>query len=65
MQPKKIALLTDSCADITPELVEKHHIFVVPLRILCADGEYLDEEIEGTFEDWSMPMKFKNLPGMS
>lgn len=30
-----------------------------------ADGEYLDEEIEGTFEDWSMPMKFKNLPGMS
>ncbi len=42
MQPKKIALLTDSCADIAPELVEKHHIFVVPLRILCADGEYLD-----------------------
>lgn len=29
-----------------------------------ADGEYLDEEIEGTFEDWSMPTKFKNLPGM-
>ena len=29
-----------------------------------ADGEYLDEDIEGTFEDWSMPTKFKNLPGM-
>lgn len=29
-----------------------------------ADGEYLDEDISGTFEDWSMPTKFKNLPGM-
>lgn len=29
-----------------------------------ADGEYLDEEIEGTFEDWSMPESFKNLAGM-
>lgn len=29
-----------------------------------ADGEYLDEEIEGTFEDWKMPTQFNNLPGM-
>lgn len=29
-----------------------------------ADGEYLDEDLKGTFEDWSMPTKFKNLPGM-
>ena len=42
MIPQKIALLTDSCADIAPELAEKYHVFVVPLRILCADGEYLD-----------------------
>ena len=42
MLPKKIALLTDSCADISPERAEKYHIFVVPLRILCTDGEYLD-----------------------
>ena len=42
MQPQKIALLTDSCADLTPELIEENHIHVVPLRILCADGEYLD-----------------------
>ena len=42
MHPQKIALLTDSCADLSPELVEENHIFVVPLRILCADGEYLD-----------------------
>jgi hypothetical protein len=29
-----------------------------------ADGEYLDEEIEGTFEDFKMPEKFKILDGM-
>lgn len=28
-----------------------------------ADGEYLDEEIEGTFEDFSMPEAFANLNG--
>lgn len=28
-----------------------------------ADGEYLDEEIEGTFEDMSMPESFANLNG--
>lgn len=28
-----------------------------------ADGEYLDEDIEGTFEDFSMPEKFNNLIG--
>ena len=42
MIPQKIALLTDSCADILPELAKENHIFMVPLRILCADGEYLD-----------------------
>lgn len=28
-----------------------------------ADGEYLDEEIEGTFEDFSIPESFKELDG--
>ena len=37
MPPQKIALLTDSCADLTPRLVAENHIPVVPLRILCAD----------------------------
>ncbi|MDD3347605.1 MAG: DegV family protein [Oscillibacter sp.] len=42
MHPKKIALLTDSCADLTPLLAAENHIYTVPLRILCADGEYAD-----------------------
>lgn len=29
-----------------------------------ADGEYLEEEMEFTFEDFKMPEKFKNLDGM-
>lgn len=28
-----------------------------------ADGEYLDEEMEGTFDDFSMPESFTNLTG--
>ena len=42
MSPKKIALLTDSCADLAPALAAENHIYTVPLRILCADGEYAD-----------------------
>lgn len=29
-----------------------------------ADGEYLDEDIDFTFEDWDMPEKFNILDGM-
>ena len=29
-----------------------------------ADGEYLDEEMDFTFEDFKMPKKFNNLEGM-
>ena len=42
MSPQKIALLTDSCADLSASQVAENRIHVVPLRILCADGEYRD-----------------------
>ena len=29
-----------------------------------ADGEYLDEEFDFTFEDWEMPQTFNDLAGM-
>lgn len=49
MNPKKIALLTDSCVDISPALAAENHIHIVPLRILCKDGEYQDGvNIQGT-----------------
>ena len=34
------------------------------LAKLDADGEYLDEDVEGTFEDFSMPETFAVLSGM-
>ena len=40
--PEKIALLTDSCADLRPEYRDGKPIFMVPLKILCRDGEYAD-----------------------
>lgn len=42
MTPKKIALLTDSSADLRWDWARENNIFFVPLRILCQDGEYLD-----------------------
>lgn len=42
MTPQKIALLTDSCADLSQELATENHIYMVPLRILCTDGEFFD-----------------------
>lgn len=39
---QKIALLTDSTADLSPALREGKPIYTVPLKIVCADGEYSD-----------------------
>ena len=39
---EKIALITDSCADIPAELRNKYDIHVVPLIIQTIDGEYKD-----------------------
>ena len=36
--PEKIALLTDSTADLTPAMREGKPIYVVPLKIRCDDG---------------------------
>ena len=40
--PQNIAVITDSCSDLTPEQIEENHIYVIPLRIRCEDGEYSD-----------------------
>lgn len=42
MNPQKIALLTDSCADLPLSLRQGKPIFTVPLRIVCEDGEFAD-----------------------
>lgn len=42
MNQQKIALLTDSCADIPQTLVRRYDIYVVPLKLIFSDGEYAD-----------------------
>lgn len=39
---EKIAVITDSCADVPQELAKKYHIFILPMQIICPDGEYRD-----------------------
>ena len=40
--PDKIALLTDSTADLSAEMRAGKPIYTVPLKIICEDGEYSD-----------------------
>ncbi len=40
--PEKIALLTDSCADLSPAMRKGKAIYTVPLKLVCADGEFSD-----------------------
>lgn len=42
MRTDKIALLTDSCADIPVEVARKNHIYVVPFTITFEEGSYQD-----------------------
>lgn len=42
MNSQKIAILTDSCADLTPELIGDAPVYIVPLKIHCPDGEFDD-----------------------
>ena len=39
---EKIALVTDSTADIPPEIAKKHNINVIPLKVVFGEKEYLD-----------------------
>ncbi len=42
---KKIALVTDSTADLTPELIEKHDIKVIPLNVIFGEESLKDNQI--------------------
>jgi len=37
-----IRIISDSTCDLSPELVERYHITVVPLHVLLGEAEYLD-----------------------
>jgi DegV family protein with EDD domain len=43
MNKEKIAILVDSGTDVPPELMEKYHMFMIPLKIIYKDREYTDK----------------------
>lgn len=64
MTPKRIALLTDSCADLTAQMKEENHIYTVPLRIICNDRDYSDG-VDITAQDIYTRLKNGELPQTS
>ena len=47
---RKIAIITDSCADLSKEMQEQYDVRVLPMMIRCEDGEYRDG-VDITIED--------------
>lgn len=64
LNPEKIAFLVDSTADLMPEHIADKPIYVVPLRISCADGDHSDGE-DITNEDVYRRQEAGELPKTS
>ena len=61
MNEQKIAILTDSSADITPEIIEKYDIKVLPLHIMYPEKEYQDGvDIDPLMTYRRFPAEFPN-----
>lgn len=64
MNEQKIAILTDSSAALTPELVGDAPVYIVPLKISCPDGEF-DAGVTIRAEDIYARLKAGQLPKTS
>lgn len=42
MNQEKIAVLVDTCCDVPAAFVEQYHMYVIPLKVIYKDAEYLD-----------------------
>ena len=61
MNEQKIAILTDSSADITPEIIDKYDIKVLPLHIMYPEKEYQDGvDIDPLMTYSRFPAEFPN-----
>lgn len=61
---KQIAILTDSCSDVSKEYMSQYGIYSVPMLINCEDGEYKDG-VSITADDVYMRLKSGELPKTS
>lgn len=62
---KRIALVTDSVADISPELIEKYHIYMIPLTLTMNNSEFLDRVTIQPKEFFDYVDKSNQLPKSS
>lgn len=42
MNKEKIAVMTDSCCDVPKKYIDKYNMYVLPLKVIYKDSEYLD-----------------------
>lgn len=42
VKPEKIAVITDSCADLPPEVLEQYGIYIIPMQIVFSEKTYQD-----------------------
>ena len=61
----KIKLVTDSTSDLSPELIKKHDIEVVPLHVLFKDKQYRDNVDLKTQEMYEIVKETNTLPKTS
>ncbi|MGI6392216.1 MAG: DegV family protein [Candidatus Izemoplasmatales bacterium] len=58
----KIKLVTDSTSDLSPELIKKHDIEVVPLHVLFKDRQYRDNVDLNTSEMYELIKQKNQIP---
>jgi len=64
-QTRPIALVVDSTADLPEEVIEKHNIHIVPVRLSFGDEHYIDKVTLTSEEFWSELKKNPNHPKTS
>ncbi|NBK96589.1 MAG: DegV family protein [Erysipelotrichia bacterium] len=65
MNKQKIAIMSDSCCDIPKEYVEKYGMYILPLKVIYKDREYLDGvdiSAQQVYESLSQEIPSTSLP---
>lgn len=65
MNKEKIALIVDTCCDVPMDMVKKYGMYVMPLKVIYKDAEYLDRvEItpEEVYERFAVEIPKTSLP---
>ncbi|MBR7150676.1 MAG: DegV family EDD domain-containing protein, partial [Oscillospiraceae bacterium] len=65
MNTQKIAVITDSCADVPPELAKELDIYVIPLQIVYSDRTYqagVDISAQEVYDRLSTEIPKTSLP---